>query len=232
MPRSQHADPHYSSRNNWLRASVLGANDGLISTASLLVGVAAAENDLGILLLTGIAAVVAGAVSMSAGEYVSVSSQSDTEQADLAKEKRELEKNPQAELAELTAIYKERGLNEDLARQVAEALTRHDALAAHARDEIGLSHTTQAKPFQAAWASAAAFVAGAFPPVLVVALSPLGLRIPLLAASTLAGLAALGWLSAKLGGAPAGRAVGRIVCWGIAAMAVSALIGKWIGVSV
>ena len=172
MSRSIHPERHYSSRNNWLRAGVLGANDGLISTASLLMGLVAGGTDGRTLVLSGIAALVAGAVSMSAGEYVSVSSQSDTERADLAKERQELDRNPEAELRELTSIYESRGLDHALARQVAEALTRHDDLQAHARDEIGLSETIDTNPLQAAWASALAFICGAILPVLVVVALP------------------------------------------------------------
>ena len=191
MSRSIHPERHYSSRNNWLRAGVLGANDGLISTASLLMGLVAGGTDGRTLVLSGIAALVAGAVSMSAGEYVSVSSQSDTERADLAKERQELDRNPEAELRELTSIYESRGLDHALARQVAEALTRHDDLQAHARDEIGLSETIDTNPLQAAWASALAFICGAILPVLVVVALPVYVMLPALAISTLAGLAGL-----------------------------------------
>ncbi len=229
--RSIHPEPHYSSRSGWLRAGVLGANDGLISTASLLMGMVAAGADTRTLLLAGISALVAGAVSMSAGEYVSVSSQADTERADLDKERRELAKNPDAELRELTQIYRQRGLDEPLARQVAQALTAHDALAAHARDEIGISEVAPARPFQAAWASALAFCAGAIVPVLLIALLPVAIALYGLGVGTLLGLALLGWLSAKLGGAPRGRAVLRIVLWGLGAMGSSALIGHWAGVA-
>ena len=217
MSRSIHPERHYSSRNNWLRAGVLGANDGLISTASLLMGLVAGGTDGRTLVLSGIAALVAGAVSMSAGEYVSVSSQSDTERADLAKERQELDRNPEAELRELTSIYESRGLDHALARQVAEALTRHDDLQAHARDEIGLSETIDTNPLQAAWASALAFICGAILPVLVVVALPVYVMLPALAISTLAGLAGLGWLSAHLGGAPVGRAGARLVGWGAVA---------------
>lgn len=232
MSRSIHPEQHYSSRNNWLRAGVLGANDGLISTASILMGMVAAAADSRTLVLAGISAMVAGAVSMAAGEYVSVSSQADTEKADLVKERHELAMNPEAELTELTRIYESRGLEPALARQVAESLTRHDALNAHARDEIGISETIETNPFQAAWASALAFCAGAILPLLVVALLPAAARALSLPVSTLIGLGALGWLSARLGGAPAGRAVLRILLWGAGAMGFSALIGHWAGVAV
>lgn len=229
MSRSIHPERHYSSRNNWLRAGVLGANDGLISTASLLMGLVAGGTDGRTLVLSGIAALVAGAVSMSAGEYVSVSSQSDTERADLAKERQELDRNPEAELRELTSIYESRGLDHALARQVAEALTRHDDLQAHARDEIGLSETIDTNPLQAAWASALAFICGAILPVLVVALLPVYVMLPALAISTLGGLAGLGWLSARLGGAPVGRAVARLVGWGVIALLATYLVGDMAG---
>ena len=229
MSRSIHPERHYSSRNNWLRAGVLGANDGLISTASLLMGLVAGGTDGRTLVLSGIAALVAGAVSMSAGEYVSVSSQSDTEWADLAKERQELDRNPEAELRELTSIYESRGLDHALARQVAEALTRHDDLQAHARDEIGLSETIDTNPLQAAWASALAFICGAILPVLVVVLLPVYVMLPALAISTLAGLAGLGWLSARLGGAPVGRAVARLVGWGVIALLATYLVGDMAG---
>lgn len=229
MSRSIHPERHYSSRNNWLRAGVLGANDGLISTASLLMGLVAGGADGRTLVLSGIAALVAGAVSMSAGEYVSVSSQSDTEWADLAKERQELDRNPEAELRELTSIYESRGLDHALARQVAEALTRHDDLQAHARDEIGLSETIDTNPLQAAWASALAFICGAILPVLVVVLLPVYVMLPALAISTLGGLACLGWLSARLGGAPVGRAVARLVGWGVIALLATYLVGDMAG---
>ena len=229
MSRSIHPERHYSSRNNWLRAGVLGANDGLSSTASLLMGLVAGGTDGRTLVLSGIAALVAGAVSMSAGEYVSVSSQSDTERADLAKESQELERNPEAELRELTSIYESRGLDHALARQVAEALTRHDDLQAHARDEIGLSETIDTNPLQAAWASALAFICGAILPVLVVVLLPVYVMLPALAISTLGGLAGLGWLSARLGGAPVGRAVARLVGWGVIALLATYLVGDMAG---
>ena len=226
MSRSIHPERHYSSRNNWLRAGVLGANDGLISTASLLMGLVAGGTDGRTLVLSGIAALVAGAVSMSAGEYVSVSSQSDTERADLAKERQELDRSPEAELI---SIYESRGLDHALARQVAEALTRHDDLQAHARDEIGLSETIDTNPLQAAWASALAFICGAILPVLVVVLLPVYVMLPALAISTLAGLASLGWLSARLGGAPVGRAVARLVGWGVIALLATYLVGDMAG---
>lgn len=232
MMTSIHTEPHLSHRSNWLRASVLGANDGLISTASLMTGMAAAQPDFQTLLLTGISALVGGAISMAAGEYVSVSSQSDTEQADLEIERRELAQHPEAELAELTHIYCQRGLSPELAQQVAEQLTAHNALDAHLRDEIGLSETTSAHPLQAALASAGAFAVGAVIPLLVTLLLPNAILLPALVVSTLLGLAGLGYVSATLGGAKPLPAVGRVVIWGMIALGVTGLIGKLVGVSV
>lgn len=232
MMTSIHTEPHLSHRSNWLRASVLGANDGLISTASLMTGMAAAQPDFQTLLLTGISALVGGAISMAAGEYVSVSSQSDTEKADLEIEQRELAQHPEAELAELTRIYCQRGLSPELAQQVAEQLTAHNALDAHLRDEIGLSETTSAHPLQAALASAGAFAVGAVIPLLVTLLLPNAILLPALVVSTLLGLAGLGYVSATLGGAKPLPAVGRVVIWGMIALGVTGLIGKLVGVSV
>lgn len=232
MMTSIHTEPHLSHRSNWLRASVLGANDGLISTASLMTGMAAAQPDFQTLLLTGISALVGGAISMAAGEYVSVSSQSDTEKADLEIERRELAQHPEAELAELTRIYCQRGLSPELAQQVAEQLTAHNALDAHLRDEIGLSETTSAHPLQAALASAGAFAVGAVIPLLVTLLLPDAILLPALVVSTLLGLAGLGYVSATLGGAKPLPAVGRVVIWGMIALGVTGLIGKLVGVSV
>lgn len=232
MMTSIHTEPHLSHRSNWLRASVLGANDGLISTASLMTGMAAAQPDFQTLLLTGISALVGGAISMAAGEYVSVSSQSDTEKADLEIERRELAQHPEAELAELTRIYCQRGLSPELAQQVAEQLTAHNALDAHLRDEIGLSETTSAHPLQAALASAGAFAVGAVIPLLVTLLLPNAILLPALVVSTLLGLAGLGYVSATLGGAKPLPAVGRVVIWGMIALGVTGVIGKLVGVSV
>ena len=232
MMTSIHTEPHLSHRSNWLRASVLGANDGLISTASLMTGMAAAQPDFQTLLLTGISALVGGAISMAAGEYVSVSSQSDTEKADLEIEQRELAQHPEAELAELTRIYCQRGLSPELAQQVAKQLTAHNALDAHLRDEIGLSETTSAHPLQAALASAGAFAVGAVIPLLVTLLLPNAILLPALVVSTLLGLAGLGYVSATLGGAKPLPAVGRVVIWGMIALGVTGVIGKLVGVSV
>lgn len=227
---SVHHEPHFSNRNNWLRATVLGANDGLISTSSLLMGVAAANIDNHTLMITGVASLIAGAISMAAGEYVSVSSQADTEKADLAKEAYELEHNPERELLELTNIYKSRGLSDDLAHQVAVALTEHDALEAHARDEIGLTETGSAKPLEAAMASAVSFIIGALVPVICVWLLPASNLLIGLGATTLLGLGFLGWLSAYLGGAKVFPAISRVVIWGIVALVATGLIGRLFGV--
>ena len=228
--RSIHPEPHFSNRNNWLRATVLGANDGLISTASLLMGVAAAGSSEQTLILTGVASLIAGAISMAAGEYVSVSSQADTEKADLAKEAYELMHNPDTELKELTQIYRSRGLDADLAAKVAEALTKHDALEAHARDEIGLNEDLSANPFQAALASAASFAMGAILPLLCVYAAPQPMRIMALWIATLAGLALLGMLSAHLGGANKMLAMARVVIWGVIALGATSLIGHIFGI--
>lgn len=227
---SIHPERHFSERNNWLRAAVLGANDGLISTASLLMGVGAAQADSHTLLLTGLASLCAGTVSMAAGEYVSVSSQSDTQKADLAKEKYELTHNPERELVELTHIYTQRGLSPALAHEVAVALTKHDALEAHARDEMGLTETAEANPLQAAVASGLSFTVGAILPILCVWLLPQGDLLMGLAAATLIGLALLGWLSAYLGGAKPLPAIVRIVVWGALALGITHLVGRLFGV--
>ncbi|MDH2273555.1 VIT1/CCC1 transporter family protein [Moraxella porci] len=228
--RSIHPEPHFSNRNNWLRATVLGANDGLISTASLLMGVAAAGSSEQTLILTGVASLIAGAISMAAGEYVSVSSQADTEKADLAKEAYELMHNPDNELKELTQIYQSRGLDADLAAKVAKALTKHDALQAHARDEIGLNEDLSANPLQAALASAASFVMGAILPLFCVYVTPQPMRITALWIATLVGLALLGMLSAHLGGANKMLAMARVVIWGVVALAATSLIGHFFGI--
>lgn len=228
-PAPPHPERHYIQRTGWLRASVLGANDGIVSTASLVIGVASAAAAPAEILLAGMAGLVAGAMSMAAGEYVSVSSQADTEAADLAIERKALKKYPAEELDELTAIYVTRGVEPLTARAVAEQLTRHDALAAHARDEIGISDAVAANPIQAAWSSAAAFSAGAALPLASAALAPDGLVTPVVAAVSLACLALLGWLSAAAGGARKLRAMARIVFWGAVAMLVTGLIGAAFG---
>ena len=227
-----HSEQHNITRIGWLRAAVLGANDGIVSTASLIVGVAAAAAGKPEVLLAGSAGLAAGALSMAAGEYVSVSSQSDTETADLARERAELMTQPDAELDELTGIYVNRGLEPELARQVAEQLTAHDALGAHARDELALSEITSARPLQAALASALTFAVGAALPLLVVMLLPLQSLVPGVVATSLVSLALLGWLGARAGGAPAGKAVLRVVFWGALAMAVTAGVGKLFGITV
>jgi vacuolar iron transporter family protein len=224
-----HSELHLSGRSNWLRAAVLGANDGIVSTASLVLGVAAAGASGSAIVTAGIAGLAAGALSMAAGEYVSVSSQRDTELADLRVEERELRDDPEGELRELTLIYERRGLSVSLAREVAIALTAHGALAAHARDELGLDEARLARPLQAAWASALSFATGAILPLLAVALAPSDGRIAVAVAVTLLALAVLGDVGARLGGAPPGRAVVRVVAWGAIAMAVTAGIGALVG---
>jgi vacuolar iron transporter family protein len=224
-----HRESHLVSRIGWLRAAVLGANDGIVSTASLIVGVAAAAAAPSEVLIAGVAGLVAGAMSMAAGEYVSVSSQSDTEQADLAREQKELSENIEFEHAELADIYVKRGLEPDLARQVAEQLMRKDALAAHARDELGISETTAARPIQAALTSAATFAVGAAMPLLAVLLSPSGWLVPIVSAASLLFLALLGAIGGKAGGANVWRATLRVTFWGALAMALTAGIGRLFG---
>jgi VIT1/CCC1 family predicted Fe2+/Mn2+ transporter len=224
-----HSELHRGEHIGWLRAAVLGANDGLISTSSLVVGVAAAQAARDPVLLAALAGLVAGALSMAAGEYVSVSSQSDAENADLARERRELAANPESERAELTGIYVARGLSPELAAQVADQFTAHDALTAHARDELGISEFTRARPIQAALASAAAFAAGATPPVLLVLFLPLTTLTAAVVGSSLLLLLALGALAAQLGGAPRVRGAARVAFWGAVAMACTALVGRLFG---
>jgi VIT1/CCC1 family predicted Fe2+/Mn2+ transporter len=224
-----HAELHRSTRIGWLRAAVLGANDGLISTASLVVGVASAEPDHGAVLLAAVAGLLAGAMSMAAGEYVSVSSQADTEQADLARERRELETDHETEHAELAQIYVRRGLAPSLAGEVATQLMRHDALGAHARDELGFTEVSAARPLQAALASAASFAVGAALPLLVVALAPPARVIVITVASTLGLLAVLGAMAARIGGASQVRGAARVTFWGAAAMGITALVGRLFG---
>ncbi len=225
-----HNERHAVSRIGWLRAAVLGANDGIVSTASLMVGVAAAAAGKADILLAGFAGLAAGALSMAAGEYVSVSSQADTEKADLARERKELATQPEYELDELTQIYVRRGLDPQLAEQVAEQLTAHDALGAHARDELSISAETAARPLQAAAASAATFTVGAALPLLVVMLSPLEWITWSVGLSSLLFLALLGVFGARAGDAPVGKSVVRVVFWGAAAMAVTAGVGAIFGV--
>jgi len=227
-----HREAHRLHAVGWLRAGVLGANDGLISTASLVVGVAAASADRGPIVIAATAGLVAGALSMAAGEYVSVSSQADTESADMARERAELETMPAHELEELTNIYEKRGLARPLAEEVAKALTAHDALGAHARDELGLHPGAEARPIQAALASAGAFAVGAAPPVALAMLMPLASISIAVALSTLAFLVGLGALAARLGGAPILRGAVRVAFWGAVAMGVTALVGKVFGTTV
>ena len=227
----RHLERHRTERIGWLRAAVLGANDGIVSTASLMVGVAAASASHGSILMTGVAGLVAGAMSMAAGEYVSVHSQADTESADLAREQAELETDPAAEHLELTAIYVSRGLKPALARQVAQALMARDPLGAHARDELGISTTLSAKPAQAALASAASFAVGAALPLGVTLLAPERSLMFWVAATSLVFLAGLGVLAARAGGANAVSGAWRVTFWGALAMAITAGVGALFGVS-
>ncbi|MNS26614.1 VIT family protein [compost metagenome] len=226
-----HAESHRVERIGWLRAAVLGANDGLVSTASLIVGVAAAASSHGAVLIAGVAGLVAGAMSMAAGEYVSVSSQSDTEKADLARETSELAGDHEAEVRELAGIYAARGVTPDLATEVAKQMMAHDALGAHARDELGISEITTARPIQAAITSALTFSAGAALPLIVAAFAPMADLALWVAGSALLGLALLGALGARAGGAPIGRSVARVVFWGALAMAITAGVGRLFGVA-
>jgi len=224
-----HAERHRTSRVGWLRAAVLGANDGIISTASLVVGVAASQASHASVLATAVAGLVAGAMSMAAGEFVSVHSQADTERADLAREREELATQPEDERRELTAIYMRRGLDHKLAQQVAESLMAHDALGAHARDELGISETNTARPLQAALASAASFSVGAALPLAVVALAPQDALAAWTACTAVAFLALLGGVAANIGGTPPGRSIARVAFWGTLAMAVTAAVGSLFG---
>jgi vacuolar iron transporter family protein len=230
MRTRHHHESHRGSRVGWLRAAVLGANDGLISTSSLVVGVAAAQAAREPILVAAFAGLVSGALSMAAGEYVSVSSQADTEHADLDRERRELAASPTTERAELAGIYIKRGLTPALAGQVADQLTAHDALAAHARDELGISELTRARPIQAALASAASFALGALAPVLLVLLLPLGVVVPSIVVVTLLMLAVLGAIAARLGGASWAKGSVRVAFWGAIAMACTDLVGRLFGV--
>jgi len=225
----RHGEQHNSHRIGWLRAVVLGANDGTISVASLVVGIAASGALRPQILISGLAATVAGAASMAAGEFVSVQSQADTEQADLARERRELASDPAGELAELVEIYRGRGLSLETAQQVAEQLTLHDALGAHARDELGLSETLRARPIQAALASAASFTLGALVPILAIRLAPENQIGGVTTGAALVALAILGGLSARAGGAAVVRSVLRMLVWGALAMGITALVGHLAG---
>ncbi len=234
--RSHHADRHLerhaSGRMGWLRASVLGANDGTVSVSGLVLGVAASGVSHGSVLISGVAGLVAGAMSMAAGEYVSVQSQADAERADLAREAIELRDEPESELVELTGIYRARGLDENLAGQVAKQLMAHDALGAHARDELGLTESLRARPFQAAFASAGSFVVGALVPVGAVAFAPVTRISEVAVGATLVTLVILGATAARVGGAPVLRGALRVTFWGALAMAMSFGIGKLFGVMV
>ena len=228
-PPARHREQHRTERIGWLRAAVLGANDGIVSTASLVVGVAAANGGRGAVLVAGTAGLVAGAMSMAAGEYVSVKSQAETESADLARERAELASDPEGERAELAGIYEKRGLEPALARRVAEQLMAHDALGAHARDELGISEVVSARPIQAALASAASFAVGAVMPILTAVLAPAAALMPAVIAGSLVFLAVLGVLAARTGGAPAFAGAVRVTFWGALAMAVTAGVGRLFG---
>lgn len=227
-----HVERHRTAHIGWLRAAVLGANDGLISTASLVTGIAAAGSGRDVLLLTGVAGLVAGAMSMAAGEYVSVSSQADTEGADTERERRELAADPAHEQRELSGIYQARGLTPALADQVSTQLMKHDALGAHLRDELGLTEASAARPLQAALASAGTFAVGALLPVAVSAIAPIATIPWLVPATALVLLAVLGGVAARVGGASMGRGAWRVAFWGALAMGASALVGRLFGATV
>ena len=229
MPRRAHAERHRTERIGWLRAAVLGANDGIVSTASLIVGVAAAGSGRDAVLVAGVAGLVAGAMSMAAGEYVSVSSQSDTERADVERERDELATQPEFEKRELEAIYVARGLTPELARQVAQQLMAHDALGAHMRDELGMSDAVSARPVQAGLTSAASFAVGAALPLMVSLLAPVQYVALVVAGASLVLLAALGALAARAGGAPVRTALVRVAFWGALAMGFTAVVGRLFG---
>jgi vacuolar iron transporter family protein len=224
-----HNERHRSHRGGWLRAAVLGANDGIVSTASLLLGVAATDAGRSAVIATGVAALVAGALSMAVGEYVSVSSQRDSEEADINRERHELERYPRGELEELVGIYQGKGLRPELAREVAVELSKGDRLAVHLDEELGITDATRARPLQAAASSAAAFTAGAALPVLVMAVVPVSVRLSATALVALGALAALGALGARLGGAPLGQATVRVLAGGAGAMAVTTAVGHLVG---
>lgn len=223
------SEHHFIHRIGWLRAAVLGANDGIVSTASLIVGVAAAASDRHSIVIAGVAGLVAGAMSMAAGEYVSVSSQSDTEQADLEKERQALAESPEEELAELAEIYTGRGVETELAQRVAAQLMAHDDLAAHARDELGISETVGTRPIQAALTSAATFAVGALLPLTAVMLAPVANVIPIVSVTALASLGVLGAIAARAGGANVLKAASRVMLWGALAIAATAGIGAIVG---
>jgi vacuolar iron transporter family protein len=230
--RGSHGEVHRSARAGWLRAAVLGADDAIVSTASLMIGVAASSASKGSILVAGVAGLVAGSMSMAVGEFVSVSSQRDAERADIEIEKRELEGQPQTELNELALIYVHRGLDKELAMKVAEQLSAHDRLRAHLRDELGIDPEALARPLQAAWISALSFGTFATLPIAALIFAPAALRIPAIAGLSLLSLGTLGAVGAHLGGAPRGRAALRVCIGGGLAMAVTAVIGKILGVSI
>jgi VIT1/CCC1 family predicted Fe2+/Mn2+ transporter len=229
---NRHRETHRSYRGGWLRAAVLGSDDAIVSTASLMIGVAASSASKEAILVAGVAGLVAGSMSMAVGEYVSVSSQRDAEQADIELEKRELEGEPIAELNELATIYVKRGLERALAMQVAEQLSAHDRLGAHMRDELGIDRESLSRPGQAAWISAVSFGLFALVPLVALLVAPWALRLPAIAAVSLASLGALGALGGRLGGAPVGRAALRVTIGGAFAMAITAAVGRLLGVSV
>jgi VIT1/CCC1 family predicted Fe2+/Mn2+ transporter len=228
-PAHSHHEAHATGREGWLRAAVLGADDGLVSTASLMIGVAASAAPRNAILIAGLAGLAAGALSMAAGEYVSVSSQRDTEEANIAQEKRELAANPKDELRELAQIYEKRGLDPVLAQEVARQLSGHDVLQAHVRDELGMNEFTRAQPFQAATVSAGSFALAALVPIAAMLASPASTRIPVIALAALAGLGMLGMAGGHLANARKGRAALRVILGGGLAMGISALIGRMIG---
>lgn len=231
----EHDEPHHNGigqRLNWLRAAVLGANDGIVSTAGLVIGVAAATTQRSTILTAGLAGLAAGAMSMAVGEYVSVSTQRDTEKALLAKERRELRDEPEAELEELTQMYADKGLATDLAHEVAIQLTAHDALGAHAETELGIDPNSLTSPWHAAWASLIAFTVGAMIPLIAIVLAGVSIRVPVTVAAVVISLLGTGWLSARLGSSPAWPAVRRVVLGGLLAMAVTYAIGSLVGTQV
>ena len=230
--RPLHGEAHKSDRSNWLRAAVLGSDDAIVSTASLMIGVAASSTSNSAILVAGVAGLVAGSMSMAVGEFVSVSSQRDAEQADIKREKQELSSQPQAELREIAAIYEKRGLEKGLALKVAEQLSAHDRLGSHLRDELGIQPASLSRPLQAAWISAVSFALFACVPILALLIAPTALRIAAIAVLSLASLAALGAIGGHLGGAALGRAALRVTIGGTLAMAVTAAIGRILGVSV
>ena len=230
--RADNKEMHLSRRAGWLRAAVLGSDDAIVSTASLMIGVAASSASQGTILVAGAAGLVAGAMSMAVGEYVSVSSQRDAERADIQRETRELTEQPKAELEELAMIYVKRGIKKDLAMKVAEQLSNHDRLGAHMHDELGIDQTSLARPIQAAWISAPSFASFAMIPIVALVVAPASLHIPVIAALSLVSLATLGAFGGHLGGAPLGRASLRVTLGGALAMAVTAVIGRILGVSI